>query len=243
MSNLQLKTIKMVALDIDGVLLEDTFSPVICHMVENVWGGEYTKEIERNVFSQKREIGGTFLMEKFNLFNRYKTWKELFSEGYFPARDEYLKRTDVPKGKVKGFEEFLKTVKKLGLKLVSYGGLEKDHFFTSLTEHEQSYFDDEKYICTNDFRPGVEEIIKHFYNYDYKEVLFIDDIARVGEVAKAKGVPFIGIPSHFRKSFQREAMIEIGVKHIYNSINDVKEEILRLIDDEANTGTLWSGKK
>ena len=27
-------------------------------------------------------------------------------------------------------------------------------------------------------------------------------------------------------------MIGIGVKYIYNSINDVKEEILRLIDDE-----------
>ena len=243
MSNNQLKTIKMVALDIDGVLLEDTFSPVICHMVENVWGGEYTKEIERNVFSQKREIGGTFLMEKFNLYNRYKSWKELFSEGYFPARDEYLKRSDVPKGKVEGFEIFLKTVKPLDLKLVSYGGLEKEHFYISLTESEQKYFDDDKYICTNDFRPGVEEIIKKIYNYDYKEVLFIDDIARVGEVAKGKGVPFIGIPSHFSKSFQREAMLEFGVKHIYNSIKDVNEGILRMIDEEAAAGNLWSDKK
>ena len=48
-----------------------------------------------------------------------------------------------------------------------------------------------KNIFTNDFRPIVEEIIKHFYNYDYKEVLLYDDIAHVGEVAKAKGVPFI----------------------------------------------------
>ena len=47
----------------------------------------------------------------------------------------------------------------------------------------------------------------------------------------------------FSKSFQREAMLELGVKHIYNSIKDVKEGILRMIDEEATAGNLWSDKK
>ena len=50
-----LNKIKVVAVDLDGPLLVDTFSPVLHKICEiNDW--EYTAEFERNTFSQSREI-------------------------------------------------------------------------------------------------------------------------------------------------------------------------------------------
>ena len=49
-----LRQIRAVALDIDGVLLSDTFSPIIKSLVE-FFDGAYSREVERNVFSQNQK--------------------------------------------------------------------------------------------------------------------------------------------------------------------------------------------
>ncbi|MDO8139594.1 hypothetical protein [Streptococcus mutans] len=45
--------LKLIACDIDGVLLEDTFSPVLRNLAKK-YNVDYTAELENNTFSQKR---------------------------------------------------------------------------------------------------------------------------------------------------------------------------------------------
>lgn len=44
MSQAPLRTLRLAAVDIDGVLLDDTFSPVI-HRLAVRWGLDYTPEL------------------------------------------------------------------------------------------------------------------------------------------------------------------------------------------------------
>jgi hypothetical protein len=102
------------------------------------------------------------------------------------------------------------------------------------------FFDGVRYVCTNDFRPGIEEICTEFYNYDYRRVLFLDDVNLVGEEAKAKGAAFIGVPSSYEFGFQRQDMVKTGVKYIVSSIREVTEQMIRKINDDAEKGSLWT---
>ncbi|KAF6625255.1 hypothetical protein MF628_005275 [Paenibacillus polymyxa] len=47
-----MNTIRLIACDVDGILLTDTFSPVLKSLVKKA-GMPYTREIERNVFSRQ----------------------------------------------------------------------------------------------------------------------------------------------------------------------------------------------
>lgn len=49
--------IKLVAVDVDGVLLTDTYSPTISSFVE-LHGGVYTPELERQVWGSPHIAGG-----------------------------------------------------------------------------------------------------------------------------------------------------------------------------------------
>ena len=71
----------------------------------------------------------------------------------------------------------------LDVRLVYYGGLPEEKITDEFKQYKH-YF--EKYICTNDFRPGIKEIIKDFYGLEFNQVLFIDDVNTVAEVAKRK---------------------------------------------------------
>jgi len=53
--------LKAAAVDLDGVLVADTFSPVIKLMVESR-GGTYDREIESHVFSQNRQDAARYLI-------------------------------------------------------------------------------------------------------------------------------------------------------------------------------------
>ena len=227
----KLKSIQLIALDIDGVALKDTFSPVIFSLVKK-WGFEYTAEIERNVFSQSQNKAARYLIDKFHL---NLTEKELL-ELYFLERKTYLETHDG--GIIDGLEDFLKLAQNLDLPIICYGGLEKNHFIEKLSKLAH-YFDGNQYICTNDFRPGIKEIVTKFYNYKYNEVLFIDDVNKVAEEAKSLGVPFIGIPSNFHNGFQKQAMLNTGVKYIVNSIKEINETLIRKIDLDNIKNELW----
>jgi len=220
-----------VALDIDGVALFDTFSPVIYLLVKK-WGGEYTRDIERNVFSQQRKKAAAYLINAFDL----QMSNDELIRTYFEERDEYLKKFE--NGPVPGLREFLERLKLAGLKIVCYGGLEKEHFYKEMAEYTD-FFDGEKYICTNDIRPGIKEIVTDYYGLKYENVLFIDDVSRVAEEAKSKNVPFIGVPSDFKHGFQERDMRLAGVKYMVSSIRDIDYSLLEQIDEDAASGSLW----
>lgn len=226
-----LKTLKMVALDIDGVALKDTFSPIIYSLTMK-WGHKYTAEIERNVFSQPQKKAARYLIDAFGLSYDEKELLDI----YFAERKKFLETNDG--GIVEGLEDFLKLCKNLNLPIICYGGLEKDHFNEKLGRLT-SYFDGEKYICTNDFRPGIKEIVTKYYTYNYSEVLFIDDVNKVAEEAKALNVPFIGVPSDFEFGFQRQGMIETGVKYMVKSVKDISLSLLNEVDEKSREKSLW----
>lgn len=222
-----METIKLIAVDIDGVLVEDTFSPVLRSIVFKL-GGEYTRELERNVFSRPRHEGRDYIFKTFNI-----TEKDI-PHGFFEERKKYIQAHGC--GLIEGVPEFLELLHSLEVKLICYGGLTEE-----LTPGEFKnylhYFD--QYICTNDFRPGIREITKNFYDLEYNQVLFIDDVNTVAEAAKSLNVPFIGIPAGFSWGFQREDMIKTGVKYLLHSIRDIDSELLDQIDREAAAGTIW----
>ncbi|MCB1303515.1 MAG: hypothetical protein KDK37_04535, partial [Leptospiraceae bacterium] len=117
----ELKSLKLVALDIDGPCVMDTFSPVI-RLVVHKLGGEYTAEIERNVFSQNRLKAAQFLIAKLNL----NIGAEELIGMYFKERAAY--EESVEHGINVGLGEFIGLLENLGLRLICYGGLDKNYF-------------------------------------------------------------------------------------------------------------------
>jgi len=221
-----------MACDIDGVLLTDTFSPVL-HSLALEAGREYTREIERNIFSRPQKEGAQY-WKKINNLDISET--EL-NKGYFEAREKYLKTHGC--GLIEGVPEFLELISSLDVRLISYGGLSEEHLADDYKKIKH-YF--ERYVCTNDFRPGIKEITKDMYGLEYNQVLFIDDVNTVAEVAKINNVPFIGVPSNYPFGFQRQDMLATGVKYILNSVKDIDMELLEKIDHEASVGTIWERK-
>lgn len=217
-----MKNIKMIAVDIDGVLLEDTFSPVLYKLAKK-YHKPYSKELEMNTFSQNRKEAATFLK---NYFEKEDSLEMMIRE-YFEERNLYLngKKTTVNSGAPR----FLDMLKSLQLPIVCYGGLEQSEIDSSFKEYLSDF---QEYICTNDFRPGLKEIVEK-YNFNFSEVLFIDDVAKVAIEAKELGIPFIGIPNSHKWGFQKEIMEELGVKYLVSSIEEITEDYLNTIDRDS----------
>lgn len=227
-----LTQLRLGAVNIDGVMLNDTFSPVIHHFLVSR-GCAYTAEIEWSIFSQPRAVAGRLLAEA---ISESMSGEEAL-EVYFEERARYLERHPVHVNE--GALELVRRLRGLGLRTVCYGGLAKDHFDTFLGEHAE-LFDVPGYICTDAFRPGLQEIAADHFGLKHDEVLVIDDVAKVAEAARLLGMPFIGHPSHFEHSFQRQLMRETGVRHLAGSLHSIDEELLRTIDAEAAVGAVWA---
>lgn len=224
--------LRLAAVNIDGVLLNDTFSPLI-HQFVTRRGGVYSADVERRVFSQRQAVAGQAMADSVP--------QELTGEqalaAYFEEREQYL--AGHPVEIMAGAVELLGRLRDAGLPVVCYGGLAATHF----DEHLGPYadlFTDPRYICTNEVRPGIKEITAQF-GLEHGEVLFIDDVARVAEAAKALDVPFIGHPSAFVHSHQAELMRGTGVRHLVGSLDEVDEALLRTLDAEAAAGSVWTG--
>lgn len=222
-----MKTIKLIAVDIDGILLKDTFSPVLHNFVLK-FGTEYTRDLERNLFSRPQQEAARYLSKLVG------HGSATLLEKYFEERQQYLKSNDG--GLNEGVPELLELLSHLKVRLVYYGGLPEEEFIDRFQNY-QHYF--ERYICTNHFRPGIQEITKDFYGLEFHQVLFIDDVNTVAEVAKINNVPFIGIPSNFPWGFQRQDMIATKVKYLLNSVKEIDLELLERIDAEASVETIW----
>jgi beta-phosphoglucomutase-like phosphatase (HAD superfamily) len=227
----QLHTLRLAAVNIDGVLLNDSFSPVI-HQFVTRRGGSYTAQLEAGLFSQSQLTAARAFAE---VIPTPLTPEDIVRE-YLAEREEYVAAH--PVHLLDGAVELLRTLRALGLRTVCYGGLERDHFDRHLGGHAE-LFDAPGYVCTNDFRPGIREITTEVFGLDYRQVLFIDDVARVAERARALRVPFIGHPSHFPHSFQRAAMRELGVRHLVGSLTEIDAAMVRRLDDEAAADTVW----
>ncbi|MFJ7150962.1 HAD family phosphatase [Streptomyces sp. NPDC100445] len=223
--------LRLAALNIDGVLLNDTFSPVIHRFLVDR-GCDYTAELERSIFSQPRAVAGRLLAEAIGGSLTPQAALDL----YFRERARYLETHPVRLNE--GAVELLRRLRAAGLRTVSYGGLGKEHFDTFLGVHAD-LFDGPGYICTDTIRPGIHEIVTEYFGLTYDEAVFVDDVANVGRAARELGVPFIGHPSDFRHSFQPRLMREAGVRHIVGSLCEIDERLLRTVDEEAALGTVW----
>ncbi|WP_425587895.1 HAD family hydrolase [Streptomyces marokkonensis] len=218
----------LVAVNIDGVLLNDSFSPVMRRLVESR-GGTYSPRLERELLSQPQlaaarraaaELGGS---------------PEQLLRDYFAEREAYVR--EHPVHLLDGAAELLATLRSLNVRTVCYGGLERAHFDRHLGRYADC-FDAPGYVCTNDFRPGIHEITELFA-LRADQVLFIDDVARVAEAARDNGVAFIGHPADSEHDFQRQMMIEAGARHIVGSLKEIDETLLRTVDGEAVAGSVW----
>ena len=221
-----LRHLRLIAVNMDGVLVNDTFSPVIHRFVVSR-GGAWTAEMERAVFSQPQlqaaaatGVAGT---------------PEEVVEQYFRERKAYL--ADHPVRVLDGAERLLRRLRELGVLMVCYGGLGRSHFDRHLAPYS-SCFDGPQYVCTNDFRPGVKEIARGF-GLRCDQALFIDDVARVADAARSLNAAFIGHPSTFEHGFQAQLMREAGVRHLVRSLDEIDEPLRRTVDAEAARGAVW----
>ncbi|MEU8928416.1 HAD family phosphatase [Streptomyces sp. NPDC048409] len=228
----RLRTLALAAVNIDGVLLNDTFSPLI-HRFVTRRGGVYSADVERSVFSQRQADAGRAMAAA---VPQELTGEEALA-AYFEERTAYL--ADHPVEVTEGAGALLGRLRAAGLDVVCYGGLAKSHF----DEHLGGYadlFTPPHYICTNDVRPGLREIAAHF-GLECGQVLFIDDVARVAEAARALGAPFIGRPSRFEHSHQAELMRQAGARHLVDGLDEIDDALLRAVAAEAAAGTAWAG--
>ncbi|MEU0743912.1 HAD family phosphatase [Streptomyces sp. NPDC006134] len=230
-----LRQLRLAALNIDGVLLNDTFSPVIHHFVVSR-GGRYTAEVERHVFSQPQQTASAYLA---GVVPVPMTGPQALRE-YFAERDAYLREHPVRVSD--GAVDLVRRARSLGLRTVCYGGLGREHFDRFLGRWAH-LFDGPGYVCTDDVRPGIREITQDVFGLAHDQVLFVDDVARVAESARELGVPFIGRPSTFEHSFQRQLMRQAGVRHLVESLHAIDETMLRTVDAEAADGTVWAGAR
>lgn len=86
----KLNQLKLAAVNIDGVLLNDTFSPVIHNFIVSR-GGEYTADVERSIFSQPQLVGGQGMA---NAARVPWTAQEAI-DVYFKEREEYTREHPV----------------------------------------------------------------------------------------------------------------------------------------------------
>jgi hypothetical protein len=226
-----LRTLRLAAVNIDGVLLNDSFSPVL-HRLVLKYGGVYTRELEQRLFSQSRLAAAKVLLEE---TGAGVSEQEAIAD-YFAEREHHLR--DHPVHTLDGAEELLHRLRGLGLDVICYGGLDETHFHRHLGTWKH-LFTAPHYICTDDFRPGIREIVRDRFGLGYHQVLFIDDVARFAGHAKELDVPFVGRPSTFEHGFQRELMRELGVRHLVGRLAEIDEERLRTLDREAGLGTVW----
>jgi phosphoglycolate phosphatase-like HAD superfamily hydrolase len=221
-----LSRVRLVGVNIDGVLLSDSFSPVIYRFVVGR-GGVWSAGLERELLSQSQVRAAEVLGGPGGA-------GEVLG-AYFAERERFL--VECPVRVVEGARGLLERLRGLGVWVVCYGGLGREHFERYLSPLA-GLFDGPGYVCTDGFRPGIREIAGLF-GVGCGEALFIDDVARVGEAARELGAAFIGCPTDFVHSFQRELMREAGVRHVVSHLDEISEELLVRVDREAAQGRVW----
>lgn len=229
----KLTKIRLVALDSDGVLLNDTYSPVIERFVTK-HGGKYTAAVERGVWGSPQLAAGQNMALACKL-----PWSARDTiAAFFRDREDYLAQHPVEV--MPGAAGLLATLADAGVRVTCYGGRDRGYTFDRYLGHLAEFFDAEvPYVDVNDFRPGVAEIVRDIFGLRFDEVLFVDDINRVAEVAKSLGTGFLGVPASMPHNFQRAEMAATGVRYTVEDIGDIDLALLQRIDAELAAGTFW----
>lgn len=232
-----MQALKLVAVDLDGPLLVDTFGPIL-HKTCEYYGWDYSRDFERNTLSRPRHQATQFIKAMFGDAApddvRGKSDQEM-AEAYFRFRAEFLKEN--PLTVQPGADGFLRRLAaRPGLTLVCYGGLDEDYMRRELGPLAEVF---DRYVCTNDFRPGVREIVEDIYGIDPRAALFIDDVNYVGEAVRDLGAAFIGVPSAAPWSWQRHDMEANAMPVIVPDLASIDDALLDRVDALAAAGGFW----
>ncbi|WP_412746162.1 hypothetical protein [Krasilnikovia sp. MM14-A1004] len=225
-----------MAVDCDGVLVDDTYLAVIERFVTR-HGGRYDAHAERSIIGLRDVVVAVRVAHLCGLDQPVSdTLAALWAE-----RDRYLRER--PIRVAEGVPEFLASLRRLGLRAVCYGGRTRKHTFDTYLGHLVDLLDaDHPYVSVNDHRPGVEWIVRDVIGCEFDQVVFIDDVSRVADAARRHGAGFIGFPSSAAHARQRQFMTEGGVRHLIGSLDEVTPELLERIDAELATGTHWPAR-
>lgn len=97
----------------------------------------------------------------------------------------------------------------------------------------------EAYICTNDIRPGIREIVHEVAGVAPTEALFIDDVNFAATHARAVGTGFIGVPSQEDWCWQRTEMTDANLPFIVEDVGEIDLGMLQSIDRMQQSGQFW----
>jgi beta-phosphoglucomutase-like phosphatase (HAD superfamily) len=222
--------VRVIAIDTNGVLLKDVYSGAIKQFVER-HGGQYTSALERMVFGSPHAAGGHIMSTACRL-----PWTSQETiDAFLAEQKEYAKSNPVAINQ--GAVRFLESIQSKGLRITSYGGSPKETSFDQLLQPYAHLFDAAKpYVNMGAFRPGMKEIAAQEMACNLDEIIFIDDLNRVADVCRALGCGFIGIPG---ASYQREQMIESGVRYVLDSLESIDTALLLEIDQRLAENSLW----
>ncbi|MBO6777196.1 MAG: hypothetical protein JJ897_17185 [Marinibacterium sp.] len=228
--------IELIAVDLDGPLLTDSFAPLLKQSCD-FYGLDYTRDMENNMLSRNRRDATAYFMASFgeNLPDDImgKSHEEL-TASYFEFRKNFL--AENPISLSEGAADLLALLPDLGVRLICYGGLDEDYMRCELGAHADVF---ERYVSTNDFRPGVKEIVHDIAGVSADRALFIDDVNFVAEHAREQGCCFIGVPARNDWGWQRLEMQEAGVPFILDHAGIITRKLLDQIDEQAGRGSFW----
>ena len=228
------RKLRLVAIDCDGVLIDDTYLAVIERFVKD-HGGVYDDAAERRIIGL-RDTAVAELVGELCGFDRPPA--ETLA-AMVPERDKYLR--EHPIKQLEGAREFLLSLEKLGLRAVAYGGRAREHTFDEYLGDLTDLLDPElPYVSINEHRPGVDWIVREVVGCEFDEAVFIDDVSRVALAAREHGAGFIGFPSSEAHRRQRRFMADAGVRHLVGSLGEITPERLARIDSELATSKHWS---
>lgn len=225
--------LRAVALDCDGVLVDDTYLAVIARFVTG-HGGVYDAEAERDVIGLRDIVVAGKITRLCDLDQPpEKTLEQLWA-----ARRAYL--AEHPIRVADGARDCLEAFSKLPVRLVCYGGRTREHTFDRYLGDFVDLLDPEvPYVSINEHRPGVGHIARRVLGVGFDEIVFVDDVSRVAEDARAHGAGFIGFPAGPAHARQREFMAARGVRHLPVSLAELTPELLRTVDAELAASTHW----
>ncbi len=224
--------IRYVFLHFDGVILENILAPIIFNVIQEL-GGVYSAEIENNIFAKSQKHAANFIIKHLNLTISTEEVINL----YYTERKHYEATHEIKLNQ--GVESFLILLKSFGYEVISYGGAPIEYFLGNVGSLS-SYFSEEKYIQTKDFRPGVQEILSRFQSVKPSEALFIDEEFTIAQACHSLQVPFVGFSTKFEYSFQRKEMQKFGVKYIINSLEEIDRFFLEKIQEDVLGDCIWS---
>ncbi|GGV51580.1 HAD family hydrolase [Streptomyces spectabilis] len=230
----EIRKVRLVALDCDGVLINDTYLAVIERFVTR-HGGCYDARAERDIVGLRdvvvaERIGRLCGLDQPVADTLAAIWAE---------REQYLRERPIKARD--GVVDLLTSLRNLDVRVICYGGRKREHTFDHHLGHVVGLLDPEHpYVSINEHRPGVAWIVRDVIGCDFDEAVFIDDVSRVAEAAREHGSGFVGFPSGAAHRRQHQFMVEGGVRHIVSSLSEITPRLLARIDGELATSSHWS---